>query len=438
MVNNSDEEDGIGRNTSYQESSSITSPENPERHVEDGKYLVNKIINTREVPSLIAQSINNAISINADPSQEHEMPKSLTEQIDLDPIIEEIIAELKKGSDDLPDCLSSDSQTPARSPGAAHVPQPVDVVAEKEIDENLTKDTILTRLRPRKEGQRLSALLESPKRAYTKRRSKVADKSSDNQIEIISNEPFTGPLPEFVLSQEQPQFVYVLKTDGVGTATASIVASTPTSMHQPGTVYLNRQPFLIASSSTPNQLTTANTAASISFTDDIPLLIQPSMCLTTTSSLNPGTIINTSDLQTPIVVHNEVAMRENAISAINVPTSESSVIVVDSVAATVANSVQNEKNLFSAVETIKNGLENVEFASNDNKIVPSTPRQPINPSIQASSRCRSTPRHRTGHVRVLDFNTPLRMKMQCAKIIEEESKGKRLTLRIFLKFEIII
>lgn len=444
---NDDDGDDTAKSTTGPESSTVTSPENPDK---DNKYLANTILHKPDMHSLLAQTINKAISNQSDDGQQVDMQKSLIELIDermctimepleTDPLFKQLIDELIEGRTDIPDCTTDNAHSaPVAQSDHATAQQVPEAEAPAAADENAVagnedpaNNTMTRRLRPRKEGPRLSALIESPKRPYTKRRSKNVDITPDNQIKIISNEPFTGPLPEVML-QDNQGIVYVINTDGT---TASINRTTN------GNVFLNAPQFMIAPSSSPSQAMVPSLTTSISFGDDMSMLLQPSMCLTTNSSLNPGTIINTSDLQTPIVVSNNVGRHENAISSMKSPMPAEHVVIVvdgdtlepDTEAMPVASAADAGATI--PLETIMTTATATEEGSGaattttkttfmEKKFITNTPKQPVNQSIQASSRCQSTPRHRSTHVRVLDFNTPIRLKMQAAKIVEEEMRGK--------------
>lgn len=421
----------VGSHSDYENSDkSTTEPESsdhasPEKAQPIAENEINAIIRNSGVPSLLAQTINKAISGNVNETQSND--RTLSEQIEAhmgaimqdtetDPLFDELLNQIYENRVEGLNNPSSESHTPtdtsptiavANAGGVEKGAPTTNAEEQQKVNDVASNDTILNRLRPRKEGQRLSALLESPKRPYSKRKTKSIDKAVDdsNKVKIISNEPFLGPLPDFItLPQNSQRSRILLIADGQQTTA--------------GSFYLpNGQQYIIApSTSTPNQNVTPATT-SLSLTDDIPFLIAPtSMCLTTSSSLKPGTIINTSDLQTPILIPNDTVRHGDIIC------SASSVVSSDQMNVVLAENVDFETVDKNAIDVAGNTVTTVTIE--DDKFLAATPRLNQTGNLQNQTRCKSTPRHR--HVRVLDFNTPVRRRMKASKIAEEETEGMKM------------
>lgn len=308
------------------------------------------------------------------------------------PIFDQIVQEAINGApeyrpDGLPKEASLPSSTPNKSSGAEDAVPTLPIVEE-------FKPTMRERLRPRKATNEKPAYMnDSPKRAYKKRKDKL--------VEVISNEPFTGTLPT-ILTQDNAPTLYLIKSDSVEGG-QSIISSTP-SVSQPmtSTMYLNGVPFIF----TTNTSASSDDRQNVSLVSDnlnMPFYFQPQINLTTTSNLNPGTIINTADLQcpSPIVFHEAVTKADVV--------DDQPVIVIDDDESVQKNGPNDAEDVQDKKSGDTQGEKNAKTVMGKMP-VPATPKQPVNQSIQASSKCMSTPRHKISHVRVLDFNTPVRMK----------------------------
>lgn len=429
------DEDPTSKSPSVDDSSALTSPsaENPpSRDGGDAEgadpfvpaeetpaygFFSETLLENTEFQNLLAENINSCVATTSNLGNNQDLNMTLQQQLDhttqnilmtmeKNPIFDQIVQEAINGAPEYkPDGLSKEAilptSTPHKSSGAEYEVQPLPTVEE-------FKPTMRERLRPRKTtNEKPSYMNESPKRAYKKRKDKL--------VEVISNEPFTGTLPGSILTQENGPTLYLIKADG-GEGGQSIISSTP-NVSQPmtSTMYFNGVPFIFTTNTTANSDDRQN-ASLVSDQLNMPFYFQPQLNLTTTSNLNPGTIINTADLgsPSPIVFHEVVDKASDAglAAVVAEPPIESIIVIEDDESAEIINPSEEVKDA-QAPKSADTKVRKSARAVAGKMPVAATPKQPVNQSIQASSKCMSTPRHKISHVRVLDFNTPVRMK--CAE-----------------------
>lgn len=282
-------------------------------------------------------------------------------------------------------------------------------------------ESIKQRLRPRKKSQHLNnSITESPKIKCTK-------KKREKDIEVISNE-YIGTLSDCALQQPPPQNqqqkLYLVKTDGDGSlywmdpSTSIMFAAGPT-LHSGYDQSQQFQSATIDSAMIPMANSNNNNL-------NIPIMIDPSMfipsLMTSSSSLEPGIILNTNDLQNTIMLAGD--SNQKCTDPLDNNNSRNRIIVIDDsnddgFADNIANisAINYPKSVKKTEQTIpqfflsqsKDKLINFKQQLAEPKS--STPKQLIQSVNPCSSKSLSTPRHKISHVRVLDFTTPSRVKL---------------------------
>lgn len=306
------------------------------------------------------------------------------------PIFEEIVEEAveKAASQFPPEALeleyTEDLSTPTISPVNNEVP----LYELQTTEHTVPAETIKQRLRPRKSTGTAQAT-ESPKRSKKKR---------GKTIEVISNEPYQGDLPQCVVPTQENQQSALITSSG------TIYLNVPSSM---------QMPFFLTSSSDGGDGQQSQ------------FVFNPSLCVpslvNTTASINPNTIISSSDFQNQFVIQNlsdpNVCQYVPYQAGQKINENENSIIILDEDGESdpinlVPNSEQNNENAASAQDT---GAEttvsstDAETNTNTTEQKANTPLQPVQQSIPIVQGL-STPRTRTSHIRILDFTTPPRNK----------------------------
>lgn len=340
------------------------------------------ILDNQEFQNLLVQNINTSGIIERvqsnegnDGGLERQLEQAMENIImttEANPIFEEIVREAVENQFWPSDEGQMSSSTPNKSS------EPETVINEVIVPQPLEKqsESIKQRLRPRK-----TPTIDSTASTTTK-------KKAANKIEVLSDvraspnpklQAMIQPQESQVQPQQQQQPIYYYYIDHTGT------------------------PCLIPANNVfecdQTQITAAN--GNLNF----PVLLDGSVCIpsiissSTTTSLDPGTILNTTDPQNAIVVH------ENSQSYLPSEEPSSSCLEVNRIIVIDGDEV-NAESMKGPVSSLLPPTVTTEQLPKAN-----TPKLPIQSDVPCGSKSLTTPRHKISHVRVLDFTTPARTKL---------------------------
>lgn len=358
--------------TSFKQTSSMTAdPTVPfeifSETILDNQEFQNLLVTNINTSGIIERAQFNEGNDGALEQQLDQAMENIIMTTEANPIFEDIVREAVENQFWATDEGQMSSSTPNKS--SEHETVNDEVIVPKPLEQQC--ESIKQRLRPRKTPAiDVTASTMKKKKAANKVEvlSDVRTFPNAQSHELIQTQEFR------IQEQQQQQPLYYYYVDHTGT------------------------PCLISASNVFECDQTPATAANGNM--NFPILLDGTVCIpsiissSTTTSLDPGTILNTTDPQNAIVVNDNSQSQSPSAEPSSSCLEVNRIIVVDG----------DEVN----AESMK-GPQST--ATTEQLPKANTPKQPIQSNVPCSSKSLTTPRHKISHVRVLDFTTPARSKL---------------------------